>query len=936
MRNNFIKLIPALLCLFITSNAKAEDTRWSKTLERVANSVVTIRVDAVRAFDTAGSSSSEATGFVVDAERGIILTNRHVVQSGPVIAEALFLDREEVELKPVYRDPVHDFGFYQYDPSKLKFIKPQTLKLAPHKAKVGVEIRVIGNDAGEQLSILAGTLAKLDREAPDYGRGRYNDFNTFYYQSASGVSGGSSGSPVIDIAGDVLALNAGGNRNAQSSFFLPLQRVARALTLLQHKQDITRGSLQLTLGYQPYDEARRLGLRSETEKQLRIMSAGVGVLVVNRIQPRGPADGVLLPGDIILKAGTDKHKLNWMLGYAEMDALLDENVGKEIVVDVERSGVTTQITLQVSDLHAITPDRYISFGEAVVHNLSYQQARHINQPIAGVYVAQPGYVLSAAGVPAGAIIVEVNNKPVRNLDEFESTLKQLSNGEQTRIRFITFGETLRLRVAIFTMDRRWFVAEYCQRNDASGVWDCRDLDNGPITVAPVTPAVSFARYKDKRADKLSASMVNVRFDIPYHVDGVQQTNYMGAGLVIDADDGLVLVDRNTVPVAMGDVRIVLAGAIEIPGRVVFLHPLHNIAIVQYDPALISGDKPKAAVLKEKNIQSGDDVWLVGLKNDFSLLAEKMTVAAQDPLMFDIPQVPSFRETNLDVISLNNAPFTQGGVLTDDDGNVLAQWSSFAYGEGKDFRQYEWGVTIGLVKELLEQWHCCKILKLYSLEAELSALSMTQARKLGLNESWMKKFESNGDKRQVIAVSRRVAGSSAEKQLQEGDLLVAVDGKIVSSFRDVEKASQKSSVQLTIIRAGNEIILPVTTAELGGRGTDHIVQWAGALIQNPHREIAAQRGIAPQGVYVSFVWFGSPADRYNLRAVTRIVKINGETVLDLDDFIKRIKVAGESANIRLNVRDLYDRESVITLKQNKHYWPTREVFLDGREWQSRKL
>ena len=111
------------------------------------------------------------------------------------------------------------------------------------------------------------------------------------------------------------------------------------------------------------------------------------------------------------------------------------------------------------------------------------------------------------------------------------------------------------------MDRRWFAAEYCQRNDVSGVWDCRALDNGPTTVEPVTPAVSFARYKDKRADKLSASMVNVRFDIPYHVDGVQQTNYMGAGLVIDADDGLVLVDRNTVPVAMGNVRIVLAGAI---------------------------------------------------------------------------------------------------------------------------------------------------------------------------------------------------------------------------------------------------------------------------------------------------------------------------------------------------------------------------------------
>jgi len=353
----------AVIALFCAQTAAAEGNDWSETLERIATGVVSLDVDVTRAFDTDRNQSSQATGFVVDAEQGLILTNRHVVTPGPVRARALFLNQEEVPLVPVYRDPVHDFGFFRYDPAALRFIEPAELELAPQGAQVGVDVRIVGNDAGEQLSILSGTIARLNRRAPDYGFGNYNDFNTFYIQAASGSSGGSSGSPVIDVAGRVVALNAGASASAASSFFLPLDRIKRALDLISAGEPVTRGTLQTRFVQVSYDELRRLGLQAVSESRYReLFPDTVGLLVVSDVLPEGVGDGRLRAGDILLALDDEP-----VADFGALGAALDAAVGGSIELLLERNGARVTESLRVTDLHAVTADEYVEFGNGGGH-----------------------------------------------------------------------------------------------------------------------------------------------------------------------------------------------------------------------------------------------------------------------------------------------------------------------------------------------------------------------------------------------------------------------------------------------------------------------------------------------------------------------------------------------------------------------------------------
>ncbi len=912
--------------LLIVSAQAAEDSAWTSTLDRISSGVVSIRVDSTRAFDTEWNSSSQATGFVVDAERGLILTNRHVVTPGPVVAEAVFRNNEEVRLTAVYRDPVHDFGFFRYDPAELRYIEPTELPLRPDGAGIGREIRVIGNDAGEQLSILAGTIARLDRRAPDYGRGKYNDFNTFYFQAASGTSGGSSGSPVVNIEGEVVALNAGANNSAASSFFLPLDRIERALRLLQDQDQVTRGTLQTTFEVKPYDELNRLGLTEDSERAARsAFPEQTGMLTVDKVIPESPADGLLEPGDILIRINGEL-----VTEFVPLAAILDDNVGREITVDLERGGRSVSETLTVSDLHAITPSEYLEVGDAIVNELSYQQARHYNLPVEGVYVANPGYLMSKSGVPRGAVITQFGSDEIHNLDDFEQALDALADGSRALMRYVTIDNPQNVIVRPFEMDRVWFPVRRCERDDATGVWPCRELGSGPEPEPAVGGSTQFARHPDPQVRAVASSLVVVTFDLPYTLSGVGDRHYYGTGLIVDAERGFVVVDRNTVPLAIGDVTVTFAGSLEVDAEIIQLHPLHNLAMIAYDPSLI-GDTPVTEVtFNTESLNPGDEVTVVGIKADHQLVHQASTVASVDPLLLPLSRTLRFRDSNIEGISLVNGPGDFDGVIVDRRGHVNATWSSFAASAGGESTQFNRGIQSELVQDFVRTVQDGR--PFYSLEAEFVYAPLFAARNIGLDEEWLERLEENDPvRRRALSITRLVAGSEAAERLQNGDIVLAVDGEVVTSFRALETAVQKPEVTVTVWRDDKALDISLSTAALDGRGINHAVSWGGALLHNPHRPMAAQRGIDPYGVYVAFFSYGSPATRYGLWAGRRVVQIDETPIPNLEAFVEAVSSKEDQESVRITTVSWNGAVDVITLKLDNQYWPAYEIRRTDDGW-----
>nr|XP_034570712.1 protease Do-like 7 isoform X4 [Setaria viridis] len=947
-------------------------------------------------------------------------------------------------------------------------------------------------------------------------------------QAASGTKGGSSGSPVVDCQGRAVALNAGSKSSSASAFFLPLERVVRALNLIRDSWDafgtkpesiyIPRGTLQVTFQHKGFEETRRLGLRNETEQMVRLVSpAGeTGMLVVDSVVPEGPAHKHLEPGDVLVCINEEV-----VTQFLRLETLLDDSVGREIDLQIERGGVpltvklqvfgnfdlpmphllnllrSTTWALQVEDLHSITPNHFLEVSGAVIHPLSYQQARNFRFKCGLVYVAEAGYTLSRASVPRHAIIKKLAGEDIVHLDDLIAVLSKLSRGSRVPLEYVKYTDRHRNKSVLVTIDQHeWYAPpQLYTRNDATGLWtakpaipsespflasahhashvdtnsnsvsslsesspmdlkcqyDSENLADGCIKVQTDDEIVvdgshssedSVIEKKRRRVDEEIAAegtlpsygdLEDVKSGVLRHpsnaegsdlartissnaslaeqviepalvmfevhvppvcmLDGVHSQHFFGTGVIIYHSDnlGLVAVDRNTVAVSISDIMLSFAAyPIEIPAEVVFLHPVHNFALVAYDPSAlgVGASVVRAAkLLPEPALRRGDSVYLVGLSRSLQATSRKSIITNPcTAVNIGSADCPRYRAINMEVIELDTdfgSAFS--GILTDEQGRVQALWASFStqahtlkrtkkrtkrrltrklkYGcSSSEDHQFVRGIPIYAISQVLEKiisrtqgpFRLINGIKrpmpfVRLLEVELYPTLLSKARSYGLSDNWVQDLAKKDPvRRQVLRVKGCLAGSKAENLLEQGDMILAINKEPITCFLDIEKACQELDqsigsdgvLNMTIFRQGKEIELIVGTDVRDGNGTTRMVNWCGCIIQDPHSAVRAL-GFLPEeghGVYVARWCHGSPVHRYGLYALQWIIEINGQPTPDLETFIQVVKGLEDGEFVRVRTVHLNGKPRVLTLKQDLHYWPTWELSFEPETatWRRRTI
>ena len=334
---NFIIVLFITLSTSFGSIAKDIPSSFADLAERVMPSVVNISTtttvtsqanpfpfefppgspfeDMFKEFGTPQKRKSSAlgSGFIID-EKGIVVTNNHVIQGAEDIVVRVNGDKE-FKAKVLGADPGMDIAVLQIETDG-KFIP---VKFGDSdKARIGDWVIAIGNPFGFGGTVTSGIISARNRSI---GLSRYEDF----IQTDASINQGNSGGPLFNMEGDVIGINTailGPSGNIGIGFSIPSNNAKRVISQLIEFGETKRGWLGVRIQYVTNEIA-------EVEK----LDKPRGALVASVADGSPSDDAGIKPGDIILEF--DGKPINEMSELPKIVAATD--VGKKVKVKVWRN-----------------------------------------------------------------------------------------------------------------------------------------------------------------------------------------------------------------------------------------------------------------------------------------------------------------------------------------------------------------------------------------------------------------------------------------------------------------------------------------------------------------------------------------------------------------------------------------------------------------------
>lgn len=355
---------------------------------------------------------SLGSGFIISPD-GYVLTNHHVVKDASEIIVKL-TDRRELVAKLIGSDERTDVAVLKIAANDLPVVKIGS----PEKLQVGEWVLAIGSPFGFEQSVTAGIVSAKGRSLPS---GNYVPF----IQTDVAINPGNSGGPLFSMDGKVVGINSqiysrtGGFMGL--SFAIPMDVVMNIVEQIKAKGKASHG----WLGVQIQDVTRELA-------ESFGMAKPQGALVA-KIIPNGPAEaaGVQI-GDIITEFNGQlidhSADLPPMVGITP--------INDKATLKIIRQGETQLLHFNVG----LLPDSNdpLTMGKnnsskapenqlgIVVSELTPDQRQLLQIARNGVLVQEVmNGAAREAGIQRGDVILRIQNKVVRDLNDFDKIVKKL-------------------------------------------------------------------------------------------------------------------------------------------------------------------------------------------------------------------------------------------------------------------------------------------------------------------------------------------------------------------------------------------------------------------------------------------------------------------------------------------------------------------------------